>query len=196
MKTIHKELSYREIEFLIKQEVVYLEKEIIDAKEKNKDFYLSFVTKKNWDVQISENTFSDMVLENMLYERENIKQMYEGYTGTISVRFFDINTLSLLFIGCDEYIANEFCNHLNSNMLCSQPTKFDFEYIGDSVYKVAYQFKKVPSSKKRQVDVGLSYQQNYLVHVVSRDRNEPIETLLSEAVNQAIFKYHQVIRNE
>ena len=46
------------------------------------------------------------------------------------------------------------------------------------------------------VQVGLSYQQNYLVEVVSSDRGEAKEDLLKEAADQIIAKYHRVIDYE
>jgi len=196
MKEIHENLPYRELCFLIKQEVVYLEKEILETINNKNSFYLTFVSKKEWDVQTSADTFSKDVLSEMLRFLDGIKRNGNKCHGTISARFFDTNVLSVLFTGCEESDADNFCRSIQSEAVCYRPSQFDFKYIGDELYKVAYRGKVATETKKRKLNVGLSYQQNYLVNVVSRDRNEPVETLLSEAVNQAIFKYHQVIRNE
>ena len=196
MKAINKNLTIREIEFLIKQEVVYLEKEIINAKNNNKDFYLAFISKNNWKHQTSSDTFSFEVLSEMIDTRNDILRKKDDFEGSFSVRFFDTNMLSILFVGCDKKRVNDFCDKLKKTCVCSPPTNFKFEYIGDEIYKFAYQMNENKVEKIRKIDVGLSYQQNYLAHVVSQDRNEPMELLLSEAVNQAIFKYHQVMNNE
>ena len=197
MKRISNKMSYKEVFFLIKQEVVYLEKEIIAARNEGKEFYIVFINDKAWNVQTNADTFSSSIISQMNQACEELKKNYEGHDGNLSVRYFDTNILSLLFVGCKEKEVIEYCKKVQSKYMCWYSGNFDFEYIGDDLYKISYQINNNPNrEKKRKVEVGLSYQQNYLAHVVSRDRNEPLEILLSEAVNQVVFKYHQVVRNE
>jgi len=198
MKQFASEASFREAEFLIRQQVVYLEKSIAEKKSNCWKCYLAFLHCNRWLSQISEATYSGAVLTGeMVPLCDKLARDFGQTGGSLEVRLFDLNLLSLLFSGCEEQDARAFCDAIGAPYRVIFCGTFSYEWIGLALYEQVYRaFYPAGMLEERPIMASLSYQQNYLVDVVSRDRGEPRECLLVEAVDQVLHAYHEVVSSE
>lgn len=70
--------------------------------------------------------------------------------------------------------------------------------IGKYVFDLMHRLTSGQSDpgNSHSISVGLSFQQNYLVEVVSRDRQESPEDLLVEAVDQVLLTHHALLEGQ
>lgn len=181
------------IVFRIKQEVVYLEKEISEVKDAGKRSFVAFL---RFDGEENQNNPESALLSyNRM--RDVCNRIEEGFQeGVVHARLFDLNLISLLFTECSEENARSYlngCNFVHTQKSYVGP--IEYTNIGPCLYEAAYRaFEKEKAQKEKVVvSTNLSFQQNYLVDVVSRDRNEDKADLFVEAIDQAIQKYHMVV---
>lgn len=202
MKAFTDVASYEEAVFLVKQQVVYLEKMIKTLKAEQEVCSLAFLKSSKWECQKHSDTFSLELCSQINQLRCRLEKEFENTdnpNSRVEVRFFDLDVLSLLFVHASEAEAASFCRKLKQNYECSYCGVLEYQNIGPELYELAYRaflFGQREEAGRRMVQVGLSYQQNYLVEVVSSDRGEAKEDLLKEAADQIIAKYHRVIDYE
>jgi hypothetical protein len=186
--------NYDEVVFRIKQEVVYLEKDIAAKKESGEPAYLAVLHFPGYGGQKKENSFSEDLYKE---QRKLCNAIEAGFKkGTVHARLFDLDLVSLLFSDCSEENAFSYLNEVNAEGAeKAYIGEITYKYIAPSLYNAIYAaFDNAEKEGTVHVSTNLSFQQNYLVEVVSRDRNEDKEDLLIEAVDQVIQKYHAVVR--
>lgn len=202
MKAFTDVASYEEAVFLVKQQVVYLEKMIKTLKAEQEVCSLAFLKNSKWKCQKYSETFSLELCRQINQLRCWLEKEFESTdnpNSRVEVRFFDLDVLSLLFVHASEVEAESFCRKFKQNYECSYCGVPEYQNIGLGLYELAYRafsFGQREETGRRMIQVGLSYQQNYLVEVVSSDRGEAKEDLLKEAADQIIAKYHRVINYE
>lgn len=202
VKAFTETISYEEAVFLVKQQVVYLEKMIKALKQKGEVFSLAFMRSAEWACQKNVDTFSSALCSRIDWLRFGMEEEFAqtAVSGSrMEARFFDLDVLSLLFVHASEMEAVAFCEKMKQDYkysYCGTPV---YQNIGPALYEQAYRAfspDRKKESRRIGIQVGLSYQQNYLVEVVSRDRGEAKEDLLTEAADQVIAKYHRVVDYE
>lgn len=179
--------SVEQIFFLIKQQCVYLEKSISEKLQGSVPCFLAFVWKPAWESQVT--GFNNKLHQEIDKTRCIIEK---GFRGKLEVRFQDVNILSLLFSECDASDAEEYCAYLcdtqgYQSRYCGSPKG---GFVGLNVFDSFFAAEQDGEKSSMPLSVTLSYQQNYLVQVVSRDRSEDPEALFLEAVDQAILAHH------
>lgn len=190
--------SWKEASFLIKQQGVYLEKSI---QKKNADQYpvfIGFLWSDSWRSQTTPDSFRTDFLLRMDQLRAELASAFSTAGKKLEVRFFDMNILSLVFSNCTETDVVDFCRNYEMNYHIRFARFASQNPIGKYVFDLMHRLTSGQSDpgNSHSISVGLSFQQNYLVEVVSRDRQESSEDLMVEAVDQALLTHHVLLEGQ
>lgn len=193
MNGMTNELTFDEADFFVKQQGVYLEKSI--RAEQFAPCYTACLWHEDWRGQTLREMYSAERMAEIDVFRKRLSKEFGRNGGVLEVHFFDLDLLSLLFRGCSEEEAQEFCGRLALEYQVRFCGRFPSEcYAPVQLFSHWYSAaSRRASAGDRYVSTGVSYRQRYLIGVVCRDRQEEREQLLLEAADQAIRAHHAVL---
>lgn len=185
--------SWKEASFLIKQQGVYLEKSL--KSNTSASLFLGFLWSDSWRCQTDPDSFRTDILLQMDRLRTELTRAFSTSGKKLEVRFFDTNMLSLVFSNCTDADVAAFCRNYETAYQIRFTRITPRDPIGKQVFDLMHLLTsdRANSGISYAVSVGLSFQQNYLVEVVSRDRQECPDDLLIEAVDQALLTHHALL---
>ena len=182
--------SMEQAVFLNRQQCVYLEKSIRKKKEAGEEYWLAFVRKSEWKSQLKQ--FSPDLNCSIDSLRHTLEEEF-SHIGNLECRFLDVDLLALLFSRCSEEAALVFCHELSAEFQVRFHGALPKEgAIAPALFGALYAVRQDTDAREenKTLKIGVSYQQNYLIDVVSRDRAEAKDQLLIEAVDQVILANH------
>lgn len=187
--------SWKEACFLIKQQGVYLEKSLLEKRADHSPLFFGCLWKDSWNSQTDPASFCTELLLQIDRLRTDLSAAFSISGKKLEVRFLDLNILSLVFSDCSEADVAAFCRkhegEYHIRFMPISPTDPIGKYVFDTVHQLTSD--RPDPGLSHALSVGLSFQQNYLVEVVSRDRREDPDLLLVEAVDQALLTHHALL---
>ena len=193
MKAYSTSDSLEQAVFLNRQQCVYLEKSLLKKRESGEPCWLAFIGKIEWR---SQRTQFSPVLNCRIDALRHVLEEDFSNRGKLECRFLDVDLLSLLFSHCTEEKAHNYCRRLSQDYyvhFCgSLPSKGAIApALFDSLFDV--ESNTTVCGEETMLRIGVTYHQNYLIDVLSHDRDEARNLLLIEAIDQALLAHHALV---